>query len=149
MTTTNWEVYKIFANGKMAKKPCFHFSYDDEDTVFSFFEQNVKTTFTEKQQKSKYTLLREGQSRENCVGESRSDDILLTKRQKVLQNRLKEMGQLSDYNGVLGFALVLTEETEWKWQWAAVESVTSKYLLGISPIFTKYSTAVEWVDSQF
>ena len=43
---------------------------------------------------------------------------------------------------------MLASETDWKWQWAAVQRVTNTYLLGISPVFTSYNKAVEWVDSQ-
>jgi len=54
MTTSNWNVYKIFANGKRAKFPMHTFKYDDETLVFEFFTKQIEPTFTVKQKKSKY-----------------------------------------------------------------------------------------------
>jgi hypothetical protein len=148
MTTNTWNVYKIFASGKVAKKPVFQFSHEDEESAFQFFETNVKPTFTPKQQKSRYTVVPDGKVPESTNAGSEEERVLLQKRQKALQRYLKESGEVENLNAITDFALILAKETDWKWQWAAVERVTCKYLLGISPVFTSYTKAVDWIDEQ-
>jgi len=44
--------------------------------------------------------------------------------------------------------MIFCQESEWKWQWAAMETGTCQYLLGVSPLFKSHAAAVEWMDSQ-
>ena len=148
MTTNKWNVYKIFSNGKTAKKPCFEFVYDNEDAVFSYFESNIKPTMPPKFQKYKFQVLKEGVEPEVTSNSSSENDAITQKRSKVLQRYLRENENILDFGNSIDFALMLASETDWKWQWTAVQRVTNTYLLGISPVFTSYNKAVEWVDSQ-
>jgi hypothetical protein len=48
----------------------------------------------------------------------------------------------------LATGLVLCEQSEWKWQWAALEVATNHYIEGISPLFKSHETAVQWMNDQ-
>ena len=54
----NWNVYKIFNNGKRAKAPMHTFVYADEDKVKEYFDVVVKENFTEKIRRCDFELLR-------------------------------------------------------------------------------------------
>ena len=148
MTTINWNVYKIFANGKRAKFPMQTFEYADESLVFEFFTKQIKPTFTTKQQKSKYTLIRADLPQERGDNAQRPEEVLHQKRSKVFRQHLKNLNKAPMANKNTQFGMILCEESEWKWQWAAIESGTCQYLLGVSPLFTSHAAAIEWMDSQ-
>ena len=148
MTTINWNVYKIFANGKRAKFPMKTFEYADESLVFEFFTKHIKPTFTPKQQKTKYTLIRADLPQQRDDNAMRPEEVLHQKRSKVFREHLKTLNKASMANKNTQFGMILCEESEWKWQWAAMESGTCKYLLGVSPLFKSSIDAVEWMDSQ-
>ena len=148
MSTAKWNVYKIFANGKIAKKPCFEFVYRDDDTAFSHFEDNLRQTLSPKLQNYKFQILKDGVEPAESVNDNSDSDAMTLKRAKILQRHLKNSGAMPDLDSRLDFALILAAESDWKWQWAAVERVTCRYLLGISPPFPSYNEAVEWVDCQ-
>ena len=148
MTTNKWNVYKIFANGKVAKKPCHEFTCSDDDAVFTYFEQEIRPTLPTKLQKYKFELLKEGVEPAITSTSVSEEEQMARKRSKILHKHLKNNEKISDFGDFINFALLLSSETDWKWQWAAVERVTCKYLLGISPSFRSYDDAVHWVDSQ-
>ena len=148
MTTINWNVYKIFANGKRAKFPMKTFEYADESLVFEFFTKHIKPTFTPKQQKTKYTLIRADLPQQRDDNAMRPEEVLHQKRSKVFREHLKSLNKAAIANKNTKFGMILCEESEWKWQWAAMESGTCKYLLGVSPLFKSSVDAGEWMDSQ-
>ena len=53
----NWNVYKIFNNGKRAKAPFISFECA-ENKVEAFFEKNIKIDLDEKLQLGQFTILR-------------------------------------------------------------------------------------------
>ena len=61
---------------------------------------------------------------------------------------LKNLNKAPMANKNTQFGMILCEESEWKWQWAAIESGTCQYWLGVSPLFTSHAAAIEWMDSQ-
>jgi len=148
MTTINWNVYKIFANGKRAKFPMKTFEYADESLVFEFFTKHIKPAFTAKQQKNKYTLIRADLPQQRDDNAMRPEEVLHQKRSKVFREHLKSLNKAAIANKNTQFGMILCEESEWKWQWAAMESGTCQYLLGVSPLFRSHAAAVEWMDSQ-
>ena len=148
MTTNNWNVYKLFANGKRAKFPSKTFMYDDEALVFEFFTKQIAPTFTVKQKKSKYILIREDLPQERDENTKRPEEILHQKRSKVFREHLMSVNKAAIAEKNTQFGMILCEESEWKWQWAAMETGTLQYLLGVSPLFKSQEAAVEWMDSQ-
>lgn len=148
MTTITWNVYKIFANGKRAKFPIKSFEYSNEDQVFEYFENEIRASFTEKQKKSSYTLIRSDlpqQRKENSIS---SEEVLSQKRAKVLKKHLEALDKTPIVNTNANFGLLLAPETNFQWQWTAIEAGTGRYLVGISPIFANHADAIDWMDTQ-
>lgn len=148
MTTYTWNVYKIFANGKRAKKPVFEFTYNDPDTAFSFFEDQIKPNFTQKQQKCTYTLLRTDLPQENIQNSINEEDEKNKNISKKIFMHLDEEKKvfLSDKNS--DFALMIAKETDWEWQWCAVSRVNFNFITSVSPKFAKYSEANDWINQK-
>ena len=40
------------------------------------------------------------------------------------------------------------KETNWNWQWAAVENATNKYIAGLSEEFKNYEAAYDWINTR-
>ena len=149
MTTKTWNVYKIFANGKRAKFPVQSFEYDDETLAHEYFINNIKTTFTAKQQKANYTMVRNDLPQDRIENIHSTEEILQKKRAKIIKIYMKdsEVEPLVEPN--LQFGMLLSEKTDFKWQWCAMEGGTTRYLRGISPKFARHADAIDWVDSKF
>ena len=148
MNNSTWNVYKIFAGGKRAKKSIFSFEHEDEATVNDFFQQNIKSTFTIKQQKSEYSLLRADLPQERAEKSQSEEQLVSMARSKVLRELLKTMDKSSIAEKNTQFALLMAAQTEWKWQWAVLEAGTLQYLLGVSPIFENHKEAADWMEKK-
>ena len=148
MNTSTWNVYKIFASGKRAKKPIFSFEHDDEASVNDFFQQNIKPTFTIKQQKSKYFLIRADLPQERAEKSQSEEESAFIERSKVLRELLKTMDKSSIAEKKTYLALLMEAQTNWKWQWAVLEAGTLQYLLGVSPFFENYNEAADWMEEK-
>jgi hypothetical protein len=48
----------------------------------------------------------------------------------------------------IGGALIFSADTNWGWQWAAIEKGTSNYIQGLSPIFDTHKEAETWIENQ-
>ena len=149
MPTHTWNVYKIFANGKRAKFPMQSFEFADETLAFEFFMSKIKPTFTAKQQKSKYTLVRSDLSQDRIENIHSHEDLISKKRAKVIRKHMELAQKTPLFHKNLQFGLLFATETDFKWQWCAMEAGTSRFLSGISPKFAKHGDAIEWVDSKF
>ena len=149
MNTKTWNVYKIFANGKRAKFPVQSFEYADETLAYEFFMSNIKPGFAKKMQKSKYTIVRSDLPQERTEVDQAPEDILNKKRAKVIKRHMELSHDTPLFNKNLQFGLLFAAETEFKWQWCAMEAGTNRFLSGISPKFNKHGDAIEWVDSKF
>ncbi len=148
MNTSTWNVYKIFASGKRAKKPIFSFEHDDGASVNDFFQQNIKPTFTIKQQKSKYSLLRADLPQERAEKSQSEEESVFIERSMVLRELLKTMDKSSIAEKNTYFALLMEAQTNWKWQWSVLEAGTLQYLLGVSPAFENYKEAADWMEEK-
>ena len=54
----NWNVYKLFKNGRRAKAPFHVFEYNDPETVNEFYNENVRKKFSKKYRDSHVLILR-------------------------------------------------------------------------------------------
>tara|TARA_R110002020_G_scaffold20213_1_gene69139 strand:- start:189 stop:632 length:444 start_codon:yes stop_codon:yes gene_type:complete len=140
-------VYKLFKNGKRAKAPFHVFEYEDPSSVGEYFDAKVKENFTEKIRRSKLLVLRSDLPQERPA--SMSDEGEKIKRQnrnivfRKLINSLRDRPDLSAERIIGG--LIYCKESDWKWQWAALEAGTSRYIVGLSPTFSSHGTAHEWM----
>ena len=137
----NWNVYKVFKNGNRAKAPITTFECD-EVTMEEHFNNVIKKNFSGKFANAKYQIIRADLPQEKN---------LLSEEEKFSKKKNRVLGRMAaalnlDYKYNIATSLVYCKESEWKWQWAAVGSGTTKYLAGLSPGFKSYSEAQDWIQ---
>ena len=144
----NWNVYKIFNNGKRAKAPMHTFVYADEDKVQEYFNEVVKENFTEKIRRWKFELLRADlpQDRKAEVVDEEARQLHLD--QNRVFGKLLQKAHLPPNTKAVVAGLVCCEKSDWEWQWAVVQEGTSMYLAGLSPTFKSHMDANVWMDKK-
>ena len=142
----NWNVYKLFKNGKRAKAPFYQLKGENETQIREALYDNLKNT-GEAHETDKWAVLRADlpQEREE-EKENLENKIYVAKRGKVFAKYMKQLTNNGLDNALGG--LILCEKSEWKWQWAFLEMGTSRYLSGFSPIFKSYEDANLWMDEE-
>ena len=143
----NWNIYKVFKNGKRAKAPfCIIKGKDTEEVEKSFFETQEFERIT-KNNKHSWTFVRSDLSQER---EEEKEDLLqktyISKRNRIFAKYLKHKDE-EHISNIIG-GLILCEQSEWKWQWAFMEMGTSRYLSGFSPLFKSYEDANSWMQKE-
>jgi len=148
MTTKEWNVYKIFANGKRAKFPMHSFEHEDNDSVNEYFISSVKTNFTTKQQNYQYMVVRADQPQAREESSISDEELLIKKRAKIFRVHLETLDVDVSLGENIQFGLLFSKETDFKWQWTVTEAGTNQFLAAISPKFVRHSDALSWIDSQ-
>jgi len=144
----NWNVYKVFKNGKRAKAPMTQFVCEgDDNEALSFFNESVRENFSGKNRGLEYEILRADMPQERITEKNNLEE------EKNLRNRSIVLGRLLREEGIshkrrVAAALMMTKETEWKWQWCAAEAGTHKYIGGLSQKFNNHDEAVAWLETQ-
>ena len=146
----NWNVYKLFKNGKRAKAPFHVFEYDDPESVGEYFNEKIKDNFSEKVRRSKMMVLRSDLPQERQDDSAGEEDKTHQKnRNRVFRKLIKNLGDTTILPETrFGGGLIFCQESNWQWQWAVLESGTSRYLAGLSPTFPGYNAAQQWMDSE-
>tara|TARA_R100001591_G_scaffold118493_1_gene141623 strand:- start:2320 stop:2781 length:462 start_codon:yes stop_codon:yes gene_type:complete len=144
----NWNVYKIFNNGKRAKAPMHTFTYADEDKVQEYFDTVIKENFEEKIRRWDFTLLRADQPQERKAEVVDEEAKLLERNQNRVFGRLLQSAHLPPNTKAVVAGLVCCEKSDWEWQWAVVQEGTSMYLAGLSPTFKSHIQANEWMNEK-
>ena len=143
----NWNVYKVFKNGKRAKAPLATFEYDDESDVNEYFEAKVKKNFSEKIRDWEFTLLPENVSQERPQEQTDKWKEDALKKQSLILSRFVKKNRVKTKHKVVG-GLIFASATNWKWQWCALECGTNNYIAGLSPRFDNPTEAQKWMDKQ-
>ena len=145
----SWNVYKLFKNGKRAKKPFHVFEHDNTENLDEHFHAEVIDTFSEKIRTSKLLILRSDLPQERQADiKDINKEKLAKQRNQVFQRRINRLtNRTFTETSVIG-ALILCKESEWKWQWAVLEAGTSRYIHGLSPNFKSYDKAYEWMSEE-
>ena len=144
----NWNVYKIFNNGKRAKAPMHTFVYADEDKVKEYFDVVVKENFTEKIRRCDFELLRADLPQDRKAEVVDEEAKLLERNQNRVFGKLLQNAHLPPNTKAVVAGLVCCEKSDWEWQWAVVQEGTSMYLAGLSPTFKSHIEANEWMDKK-
>ena len=144
----NWNVYKIFNNGKRAKAPMHTFTYADEDKVQQYFDTVIKENFEEKIRRWDFTLLRADQPQERKAEVVDEEAKLLERNQNRVFGKLLQSAHLPPNTKAVVAGLVCCEKSDWEWQWAVVQEGTSMYLAGLSPTFKSHIQANEWMNEK-
>ena len=143
----NWNVYKVFKNGKRAKTPFHVFKYENPDNVEEHFRAQIKEKFTEKIRASRVMILR------SDLPQVREEE------KSVLQEKARHLKQASvihkhfnsspSLEGIaLTTGLTLCEQSGWEWQWAVMESGTLRFLAAASPSFKSPRAAHAWMEEE-
>ena len=142
----NWNVYKVFKNGKRAKAPMTTFDATEEEYQH-YFEDKVKKNFTESLRSQQYKLIR------SDLPQQRTSELVNGAEEKKSKEKNRVLGRLVARAGItskrgISTALVYYSETNWRWQWAAVQAGTSQFIAGLSPQFDTTEEAESWIQKQ-
>ena len=142
----NWNVYKIFKNGKRAKAPITTFEFSGNETeAIAHFQAEILENFKEKYRESNYSLLNAAKSQERETTGQQNDENL-RKQTLVLRRAAKEKGITYKYKTVGG--LIFAAATNWNWQWCVLEYPTNNFVAALSPPFENPGEAKKWMDRQ-
>mgnify|MGYP001197482697 CR=1 FL=1 len=138
----NWNVYKIFKNGNRAKAPIVTFECD-EVTVEEHFNEVIKKNFSEKFASANYQLVRADLSQHDTTV---NEEEKFSKEKNRVLGRLVTSLKIKHKYG-LSTALVFCRDSNWNWQWAAVERGTNNYVAALSPTFDNHAEADKWIQN--
>lgn len=139
----NWNVYKVFKNGKRAKAPLAAFELDgDEGKADEHFRAVVLENFEEKYRGLQYSILRADLPQTTITPQ----DENLRKQTQVLRG-LIDLSQLNKKDN-FSCGLIFAKTTNWKWQWCVLQSGTNLVLQQLSPQFEMHSEAELWMKQQ-
>jgi len=142
---TKWNVYKVFANGKRAKKPYYSFESDTKDDFYN----TVFPTMTDKQKKCNWQIIDDRLPQEALIEEPvvTEMDLMIRKRTEFLSQMMQEMyPELETHKHQS--CLMFSPETNWKWCWCVSEASTMKYVAQISERFETAFEAEQWMKKQ-
>jgi hypothetical protein len=115
----NWNVYKLFSNGNRAKAPFA--VVEGEDCESESFMSKVRKNLEEK------------------FGAKAA----LTK-YKIMRADLGLDLQNKRTTG----ALVMSKDTNWKWQWCVLRMSSNQFIAALSPEFDSAENAQDWMKSE-
>jgi aromatic ring-opening dioxygenase catalytic subunit (LigB family) len=140
----NWNVYKVFNNGKRAKALMLTFKHKGQlEEATHYFNENIKKNFNEKNRELNFVLLRGDVPQER---EEKKIEENFHFQTMILGAMAKKL-DLEKKQRVVG-GLLFASTTHWKWQWCALESGTHNYIAGLSPRFDNASEADRWMEQQ-
>ena len=142
----NWNVYKLFNNGNRAKAPFAVVEGEDceSESFMSKLRKNLEEKFGAKAALTKYKIMRADLPQEERADVEKEKNLVL--RNRVLSTKINALG-LNLQNKRTAGALVMSGDTNWKWQWAAIEKGTSNYIQGLSPTFKTHKEAETWIEN--
>ena len=142
----NWNVYKVFKNGKRAKAPFHVFEYKDPENVAEYFEAQIKEKFTEKIRASRLMILRSDLPQVRKV----EGNVQEVKNRRIKEARVvhKYLNENDARDISITSGLVLCKQSNWEWQWAMLECATLRYIDGASPSFKSHAGAIKWMDEE-
>ena len=143
----NWNVYKVFKNGKRAKAPLTTFEYEDENNVNQYFESEIKKKFSEKIRDMKFILLRGDKPQEREEEKTNKKEEEALQKQGLVLGRFLKKSSVKNRHRVVG-GLIFASATHWKWQWCALEAASNNFIAGLSPRFDNATEAHKWMDQQ-
>ena len=142
----NWNVYKIFKNGKRAKAPMTTFKYDgNEMEAIAHFRLEILENFKEKYRDMQYSILHADLPQER-IDPNKEKKEILRKQILVLTRAARNKGVV--YSKKIVGGLIYASATHWKWQWCILEPGTCNYVDGLSPRFDNSTEADAWMDHQ-
>ena len=143
----NWNVYKLFSNGNRAKAPFAVIEGEDceNENFTAMVRKNLEEKFGAKAPQTKYKIMRADLPQEERADEEEKKNLVL--RNRVLATKINALG-LDLQNKRTTGALVMSENTNWKWQWCVLRMSSNQFIAALSPEFDTTENAQEWMKSE-
>ena len=143
----NWNVYKLFSNGNRAKAPFAVVDSEDceSDDFRAMVRKNLEEKFGGKAALTKYKIMRSDLPQEERVDDEERKNLAL--RNRVLALKLNALG-LNLQNKRTTGALVLSSDTNWKWQWCILRMASNQFIAALSPEFVAAEDAQAWMKNE-
>ena len=143
----NWNVYKLFSNGNRAKAPFAVIESEDceSEGFITKVEKNLEEKFGAKAAHIKYKFMRADLPQEERVDEEEKKNLVL--RNRVLSIKINALG-LDIQNKRTTGALVMSNNTNWKWQWCVLRMASNQFIAALSPEFDSVELAQKWMNDE-
>jgi hypothetical protein len=143
----NWNVYKLFSNGNRAKAPFAVVEGEDceSEDFTAMVRKNLEEKFGAKARSTKYKIMRADLPQEERADEEEKKNLVL--RNRVLSTKIKALG-LDLQNKRTTGALVMSEDTNWKWQWCVLRAASNQFIAALSREFNSSENALEWMENE-
>ena len=142
-----WNVYKLFTNGNRAKAPFAVVEGEDcESENFSMMvRKNLEEKFGAKAALTKYKIMRADLPQEERIDDEEKKNLVL--RNRVLALKINALGLDLQKIKTTG-ALVMSPDTNWKWQWCVLRMASNQFIAALSPEFNSTEGAQEWMSDE-
>ena len=143
----NWNVYKLFSNGNRAKAPFAVVEGEDceSENFISKVRKNLEEKFGAKAALTKYKIMRADLPQEDRADVEKEKNLVL--RNRVLSIKINALG-LNLQNKRTTGALVMSRETNWKWQWCVLRAASNQFIAALSDEFDSAQEAMEWMKRE-
>jgi hypothetical protein len=145
----NWNVYKLFTNGNRAKAPFAVIESENENCESDAFTVRVgkilEEKFGRKAVSTKYKIMRADLPQEERVDDEEKKNLVL--RNRVLALKITALGLDLQKMKTTG-ALVMSPDTNWKWQWCILRMASNQFIAALSPIFDSTERAYAWMNEE-
>ena len=143
----NWNVYKLFSNGNRAKAPFAVVESEDceSENFCAMVRKNLEEKFGAKAALTKYKIMRADLPQEERIDDEEKKNLVL--RNRVLALKITALGLDLQKIKTTG-ALVMSPETNWKWQWCILRMASNQFIAALSPIFDSTERAYAWMNEE-
>ena len=143
----NWNVNKLFTNGNRAKAPFVIMEGEDceSESFLVGVRKNLEEKFGAKARSTKYKIMRADLPQEERADEEEKKNLVL--RNRVLSTKIKVLGLNLENKKTTG-ALVMSPETNWKWQWCVLRMSSNQFIGALSPEFISTEGAIGWMNDE-
>ena len=143
----NWNVYKLFGNGNRAKAPFAVVESEDceSENFCAMVRKNLEEKFGAKAALTKYKIMRADLPQEERVDDEEKKNLVL--RNRVLALKITALGVDLQKMKTAG-ALILSGDTNWKWQWCVVRMASNQFIAALSPVFKSAEGARAWMNEE-
>jgi hypothetical protein len=143
----NWNVYKLFNNGNRAKAPFAVVEGEncESENFIAVVKKNLEKKFGGKAALTKYKIMRADLPQEERVDDEEKKNLVL--RNRVLALKITALGLDLQKIKTTG-ALVMSADTNWKWQWCVLRMASNQFIAALSPEFNSTEAAQEWMNDE-
>ena len=143
----NWNVYKLFSNGNRAKAPFVVLEGEDceSESFTAMVRKNLEEKFGAKAAITKYKIMRADLPQEERADVEKEKNLVL--RNRVLSTKINALGLDLENKRTTG-ALVMSGDTNWKWQWCVLRMASNQFIAALSPKFDATEDAQEWMKDE-